>query len=215
MKDIVNSLQSRGMLNDNAKCELRRVWRTSGKTSSEEINKLFSYAEDKFPPKAPKLVYVSADEIKPERARWLWDGWIPLRALTILAGLEGLGKSMYSLHLAASLTRGELKGEYFKKPVIVSIYSTEDDRTTQIVPRLLALNADMKRIKFIKGIQKGDGPVEPISIERDIGLLKSGCVPRFVEKERRPPLRHQGIRSGGNLRVFENLAQTLVAVDAP
>ena len=35
------------------------------------------------------------------------------------------------------------------------------------------------------------------------------------KKERRPPLRHQGIRSGGNLRVFENLAQTLVAVDAP
>ena len=45
-------------------------------------------------------------------------------------------------------------------------------------------------------------------------LRKEGCVPRFVEKERRPPLRHQGIRSGGNLRVFENLAQTLVAVDA-
>ena len=44
---------------------------------------------------------------------------------------------------------------------------------------------------------------------------RAGCVPRFVEKERRPPLRHQGIRSGGNLRVFENLAQTLVAVDAP
>ena len=43
---------------------------------------------------------------------------------------------------------------------------------------------------------------------------ESGCVPRFVEKERRPPLRHQSIISGGNLRVFENLAQTLVAVDA-
>ena len=47
---------------------------------------------------------------------------------------------------------------------------------------------------------------------RDLGR---GCVPRSVEKERRSPLRHQGIRSGGNLRVFENLAQTLVAVDAP
>ena len=46
-------------------------------------------------------------------------------------------------------------------------------------------------------------------------VVYSGCVPRFVEKERRPPLRHQGIRSGGNLRVFENFAQTLVAVDAP
>ena len=43
---------------------------------------------------------------------------------------------------------------------------------------------------------------------------RRGCVPRSVEKERRPPLRHQSIISGGNLRVFENLAQTLVAVDA-
>ena len=33
------------------------------------------------------------------------------------------------------------------------------------------------------------------------------CVPRSVEKERRPPLGHQSIRSCGNLRVFENLAQ--------
>ena len=39
-----------------------------------------------------------------------------------------------------------------------------------------------------------------------------GCVPRSVEKERRPPLRHQSIISGGNLRVFENLAQTLVVL---
>ena len=48
----------------------------------------------------------------------------------------------------------------------------------------------------------------------EIRMKLLGCVPRFVEKERRPPLRHQSIRSGGNLRVFENLAQTLVAVDA-
>ena len=41
-----------------------------------------------------------------------------------------------------------------------------------------------------------------------------GYVPRSVEKERHPPLGHQGIRSGDHLRVFENLAQTLVAVDA-
>ena len=44
--------------------------------------------------------------------------------------------------------------------------------------------------------------------------VSGGCVPRSVEKERRPPLRHQSIISGGNLCVFENLAQTLVAVDA-
>ena len=34
------------------------------------------------------------------------------------------------------------------------------------------------------------------------------------KKNSAPRLRYQGIRSSGNLRVFENLAQTLVAVDA-
>ncbi len=38
-------------------------------------------------------------------------------------------------------------------------------------------------------------------------LAGPGCVPRSVEKERHPLLRHQSIISGGNLRVFENLAQ--------
>ena len=60
-----------------------------------------------------------------------------------------------------------------------------------------------------------NGPVQIAVLERHKSGDFRGCVPRFVEKERRPPLRHQGIRSGGNLRVFENLAQTLVAVDAP
>ena len=59
-------------------------------------------------------------------------------------------------------------------------------------------------------------PEELSDGELEAGLFPppGGCVPRFVEKERRPPLRHQSIISGGNLRVFENLAQTLVAVDA-
>ena len=53
-----------------------------------------------------------------------------------------------------------------------------------------------------------------LSISHETIYIHVGCVPRSVEKERRPRLRHQGIRSGGNLRVFENLAQTLVTVDA-
>ena len=62
----------------------------------------------------------------------------------------------------------------------------------------------------------GDEVVSKHLLEQSrlVMLMHVGCVPRFVEKERRPPLRHQGIRSGGNLCVFENLAQTLVAVDA-
>ena len=66
-----------------------------------------------------------------------------------------------------------------------------------------------------KGAQLASGPASSRQRNRNIAAqarlgkrkwhTESGCVPRSVEKERRPPLRHQSIRSGGNLRVFENL----------
>ena len=54
----------------------------------------------------------------------------------------------------------------------VSLYTTEDDPDSIIVPRLLAAGANMKRIAFIKGKQKGE-TMKPLSIEHDIALLKS------------------------------------------
>ena len=60
----------------------------------------------------------------------------------------------------------------------------------------------------------GGAMIDRPTVTRVAGAFWAGCVPRSVEKERRPPLRHHSIRSGGNLRVFENLAQTLVTVDA-
>ena len=131
--------------------------------------------------KVARLVYKTADTIKPKRVRWLWDGWIPLQAISFIAGVEGLGKSTYALHLAARLTRGQIAGEYFEKPVNVSLYTTEDDPHSIIVPRLIAAGADMKRIAFIEGKQIGDKQVRPLSIEQDIDTLKSHVLERAVK----------------------------------
>ena len=86
----------------------------------------------------------------------------------------------------------------------------------------LKVNARLVNKQYAKGIKISDPAMTVLNFKRPTSLPKwnytlrpsKGCVPRSVEKERRPPLRHQSIRSGGNLRVFENLAQTLVAVDA-
>ena len=53
---------------------------------------------------------------------------------------------------------------------------------------------------------KDDHVVETLTSNGDVsrGSWKKNSAPR---------LRHQGIRSSGDLRVFENLAQTLVACD--
>jgi hypothetical protein len=60
------------------------------------------------PPPAPasKLVTVSAADIKPRSIEWLWPNRIPLGAITILAGLQGLGKSFLSTDLAARVSNG-------------------------------------------------------------------------------------------------------------
>ena len=86
-----------------------------------------------------------------------------------------------------------------------------------LMPRSLVRLEDMPTFESIKELARACDTSLTASASRLAELSSfrvAGCVPRFVEKERRPPLRHQSIISGGNLRVFENLAQTLVAVDA-
>ena len=57
-----------------------------------------------------------ASSIKPRPVRWLWPDRIPSGALTLLAGREGIGKSLVGVHLAAQLTRGTLPGSRYGKP---------------------------------------------------------------------------------------------------
>jgi hypothetical protein len=52
----------------------------------------------------PQVVKVSQVERKP--VEWLWPGWVPLHALTLLDGDPGLGKSTIAADLAARASRG-------------------------------------------------------------------------------------------------------------
>ena len=70
---------------------------------------------DEEPP--GRRVHVSlASHIKPRPVRWLWPDRIPAGALTLLAGREGIGKSLVGVHLAAQLTRGTLPGSRHGRP---------------------------------------------------------------------------------------------------
>jgi hypothetical protein len=101
-----------------------------------------------------RIVGVRADTIKPENTLWLWDQWIPLRAITILLGEEGLGKSHVTIEKAAEATHGELPGEYAGEPVTVLFATVEDDPASVIVPRLMAARggkgADLSRVEFVQ-----------------------------------------------------------------
>ena len=113
-----------------------------------------------------------ASTIEPRRVRWLWDERIALGSLALLAGREGLGKSLLAYERAARITRGELVGEYEGEPRPVLVCATEDSWAHTIVPRLMGANADRKLIGRID-VVVDDAIHAELSLPRDLpGLEK-------------------------------------------
>lgn len=98
----------------------------------------------------------AASAIRATPISWLWRGFLPLGALSLLYGPEGEGKSLMTMMLAAMATRGTLPGALEGQPVNVEIVAYEDDPSAVIVPRLEAAGADLSRI-YLHGDDAGDG----------------------------------------------------------
>jgi hypothetical protein len=81
-------------------------------------------------------------DIRINRAKWLWEGRIPLGEMTLVAGREGIGKSTFLAWLAARITRGELEGEYEGERRHVLYAASEDDWGTTIKPRMIVAGVD-------------------------------------------------------------------------
>ncbi len=112
-----------------------------------------------------------ASEITPRKVHWLWKPLVPRGALTLLAGMPGVGKSLIALDFAARVTRGESEMQS-GKPRTVLVYSTEDARAQVIVPRLMATGADLSLVQFIDvseadvhGVEVGAALTLPIDQE--------------------------------------------------
>jgi hypothetical protein len=108
-------------------------------------------------------------EIETKRAKWLWNGRIPLGELTLVAGREGIGKSTFLAWLAARITRGELEGEHEGEVRDVLYAASEDDWGTTIKPRMTVAGAALDRVHG----------VEMTHVETKQGVKLQ--LPRFVE----------------------------------
>ena len=82
-----------------------------------------------------RVVYLRrADDIRPEHVEYLDDPWIPLRVVTLIVGLDGIGKSTLIYHRSGA-TRGLLAGDLAGTPVDVVVASSEDHPGSVIIPR--------------------------------------------------------------------------------
>ena len=96
-------------------------------------------------------------EIELEHVDWLWPNRFPLSCLSIVAGLGGVSKSTFTLYMAAQITRGrpwiDDPPGTTREPGDVIILSAEDNPGNTIMPRLIAMEADIKRICILKGVK--------------------------------------------------------------
>lgn len=133
---------------------------------------------------------VRASDVKPKNREWLWDGIFPLNDITVVAGIQGIGKSLMAIDLAARVSRGLLWPDGTKCiEGGVILMAAEDDVATTIVPRLNAVRADTTRIAIVQGSPSIEGGLVPFDLKGDMTRLKGlltngkailGIIPKLV-----------------------------------
>jgi hypothetical protein len=127
-----------------------------------------------------RIVTTPASTIRSEAVRWLWRGYLPLRALTLVAGEPGQGKSILTgAWLAARVTRGLLDGDLYGERRDVLIASAEDDWSSVIKPRLMAHGATLPRVHRV-GVRAPDGDTL-LTLPDDVAMLAAEVERRRAE----------------------------------
>lgn len=94
------------------------------------------------------VIYSDADV---HAVDWLWDTFIPIGVVTLLAGKGGGGKTTLAVDIIAHLTRGTLPGVLDGTPTDVLVVADEDDARQVWNPRMLAAGADFGRVHHWRG----------------------------------------------------------------
>ena len=112
---------------------------------------------------SPGLRLQALSDVEPRNVRWLVPGLFPLRTLTLVAGIGGLGKSMFLAGVAARLSVGDLDGH---GPGDTVILSYEDTAAEVLRPRVEAAGGDPARVHVI--VPEHRDYVEPVALPRDL-----------------------------------------------
>lgn len=122
-----------------------------------------------------ELVCLAKVEMEP--IRWVWPEYLARKKLHILGGAKGDAKSTIAFRLAATVsTGGEFPDGSRAKVGNVIIWSGEDSVKDTIVPRLVAMGADLNRIFMTSTVTDEDGMKRAFDPAQDLDGLKASIA---------------------------------------
>jgi hypothetical protein len=116
--------------------------------------------QNQKPESKSRLDLVCLASVEPESVSWLWEPYIPVGGITLLAGDPGVGKTHLALLIAASVTIGaslptngiEDDEPRCREPGNAIYMTGEDDLAATIRPRFDKAGGDPERFFAIEGI---------------------------------------------------------------
>lgn len=127
---------------------------------------------DEKPAARKTLTMKRADTVKATVLRYLWEHRIPVGAMTLMPGEEGIGKTTVGVRIMADITRGRLPGEFEGQPRDVVVIALEDQLEAVFKPRLVAAGADETRIHIITAAKDATtGETDDLVLPDDLDAL--------------------------------------------
>lgn len=130
----------------------KQYFKIKGSEKIAPIDQLFTEEHDQVTDiqDRSKIESIRMSDVAPEKVRWLWEGRIPIGMVSLLEGMEGIGKSTLLCAIAAAITCGKgLPDMNLSEPANVLWLSAEDSLSYALKPRLLAAGADCDRVYAI------------------------------------------------------------------
>lgn len=157
--------------------ETRRVGKNEWDWDEEEreLRKICETWAEKHPPPEQDAEIVCAADVKMKPKKWLWKGHLLCGALELLTGLPGLGKSQVQIHFVACVTTTRQWPDGappLNAAMNVIMVTAEDALETEVIPRLTAAGADLKRTFILKYIKTDPETKRQFLLAEDLERLE-------------------------------------------
>jgi hypothetical protein len=123
-----------------------------------------------------KVNVINASDVVIKRIEWLWNGWIPMHAITMIIGDPEGGKSTLMADIAARGSRGHPlppadQDDILAEPFSTLLMTTEEDADRVIVPRFDVMGGDRKHLDIIDAVKGRMGNV-PLELPAHVRLIE-------------------------------------------